>query len=75
MIHIQRKWANKPEEFTSQYQRLSYDLTHQTDDSLREMFNVMKALSERSNGEFECYITGNDIKTIYSTETKEEING
>ena len=67
MIHIQRKWDNKPEGCSSPYQRLSYDLTRQTDESLAEMFGVMKALSERSNGEFECYITGNDLKTIYST--------
>lgn len=69
MIHIQRKWVNKPEGCPSPYQRLSYDLTRQTEDSLSETFAFMKALSERSNGEINCWITDDNLKTICSTIT------
>lgn len=59
-IHLQRKWHDKPAQ--AEYQRMSYDVTRQTEESLEEISRVLKEYSNRSNGEFDYWITGEPIE-------------
>lgn len=59
-IHLQRKWHDKPTQ--AEYQRMSYDVTRQTEESLEEISRVLKEYSNRSNGEFDYWITGEPIE-------------
>ena len=55
-VHLQREFVNKPDDKITK-QRLSYDLTEQTESSIHEMHQVLKEFSKRSNGEFKYWIT------------------
>lgn len=71
VIHLQRQFVNKPTE-TIQDQRLSYDLTEQTPDSISEIGRVLNYFSARSNGEFKYWITG-DYETSSDSEYCQEL--
>lgn len=60
IVHLKRMFVNKPNEKSSDYQRLSYDLTDQTEASIHEMHLVLKEFSNRSNGEFDYWIQDYD---------------
>ena len=72
-IHLQRKWHEKPNQY--EQQRMSYDVTKQTEESLLEIAKVLKEYSDRSNGEFNFWITGEPIETEDTFEFGEVLYG
>ena len=58
-IHLERKSARQDTKYP--YQRLSYDLTHQTEGSILEMSKVLDEFTKRSDGEFNYSVTGNPV--------------
>lgn len=58
-IHLERKIARK--DAKCPYQRLSYDLINQTQESISEISRILDEFTKRSNGEFNYSITGDPI--------------
>jgi chaperonin cofactor prefoldin len=58
-IHLERKIARKDAKYP--YQRISYDLTDQTQESISEISRVLNEFTKRSDGEFNYSVTGNAI--------------
>ena len=58
-IHLERKIARKDAKYP--YQRLSYDLINQTQESISEMSRVLDEFTKRSDGEFNYAVTGDPV--------------
>lgn len=58
-IHLERKIARKDAKYP--YQRLSYDLTDQTPESISEISRVLDEFTKRSDGEFNYAVIGDPI--------------
>ncbi len=58
-IHLERKIARKDAKYP--YQRLSYDLTSQTQESISEMSRVLDEFTKRSDGEFNYAVTEDPV--------------
>lgn len=58
-IHLERKKTQKDAKYP--YQRLSYDLTNQTKESISEISRVLDEFTKRSDGEFNYAITEDPI--------------
>ena len=70
-IHLERKVARKDAKYP--YQRLSYDLTDQTQESISEISRVLDEFTKRSDGEFNYCVTGDPVVNESGEETFGEV--